>query len=41
VIVRPLGPWDCPHSIRVSVGTPEQNGRFLAALRHALDRVPA
>jgi histidinol-phosphate aminotransferase len=41
VIVRPLGPWDCPRSIRVSVGTPEQNGRFLAALRHALDRVPA
>lgn len=41
VIVRPLGPWGCPRSIRVSVGTPEQNRRFLAALKHALDRVPA
>ena len=41
VIVRPLGPWGCPNSIRVSIGTPEQNRRFLAALKHALDRVPA
>ena len=41
VIVRPLGPWGCPRSIRVSAGTPEQNQRFLAALKTALDRVPA
>ena len=41
VIVRPLGPWGCPRSLRVSVGTPEQNHRFLAALKHALDRVTA
>ncbi len=41
VIVRPLGPWGCPRSLRVSIGTPEQNQRFLAALKQALDRVPA
>jgi histidinol-phosphate aminotransferase len=41
IIVRPLGPWGCPRSLRVSVGTPSQNQRFLVALKHALDRVPA
>lgn len=41
VIVRPLGPWGCPHSLRVSVGTQEQNQKFLAVLKHALDGVPA
>src|SRR5512142_634923 len=34
VIVRPLtGAWGAPHAIRVSVGTPEQNERFMATLR--------
>lgn len=42
VIVRPLvGSWDCSNAFRVTVGTPEQNQKFLGALKHALERVPA
>ncbi len=34
VIVRPLnGPWGAPTAIRVTVGTPEQNEKFIAALK--------
>ena len=33
VIVQPLGMWGAPAAIRVSIGTPEQNIRFLKALR--------
>jgi len=36
VIVRPIGGYELPHHLRVSVGTPEENERFLAALRDAL-----
>jgi len=32
VIVRPLEPYDMPSWLRVSVGTPEENDAFLAAL---------
>jgi histidinol-phosphate aminotransferase len=32
VIVRPLDPYDMPSWLRVSVGTPEENAAFLAAL---------
>jgi histidinol-phosphate aminotransferase len=39
VIVRPLAAWGIPNAIRVTIGTPEQNQRFLAALKKAL--VPA
>jgi histidinol-phosphate aminotransferase len=35
VIVRPLGPG-LPDALRISVGTPEQNDRMLAALERAL-----
>jgi histidinol-phosphate aminotransferase len=35
VIVRPLGPWGIPTAIRVTVGTPEQNELFIAALARA------
>ena len=38
VIVRPLGPWGIPTGIRVTVGTPEQNERFIAALARAAER---
>ncbi len=39
VIVRPLtGAWGAPHAIRVSVGTPEQNERFMATLRKAMEQ---
>ncbi len=33
VIVRSLVPWGIPNGIRVTVGTPEQNERFVAALK--------
>jgi histidinol-phosphate aminotransferase len=33
IIVRPLGVWGSPQAIRVTVGTPEQNRRFIAALK--------
>ena len=36
VIVRPLAAWGIPNAIRVTIGTPEQNQRFLAALKKAV-----
>lgn len=33
IIVRPLGVWGSPQAIRVTVGTPEQNRKFIAALK--------
>ena len=36
VIVRPLEPFGAPGSIRVTVGTPEENAVFAAALQRAL-----
>jgi histidinol-phosphate aminotransferase len=33
VAVRPLGQWGAPNSIRVTIGTPEQNQAFLQAAR--------
>ncbi|MEI8130873.1 MAG: histidinol-phosphate transaminase [Leptolinea sp.] len=33
VIIRPLGPQGAPTCIRVSIGTPEQNERFLRAIK--------
>ncbi|HTK94809.1 MAG TPA: histidinol-phosphate transaminase [Terriglobales bacterium] len=38
VIVRSLVPWGIPNAIRVTIGTPEQNARFIAALAKASDR---
>jgi histidinol-phosphate aminotransferase len=38
VIVRPLGPWGIPTGIRVTIGTPEQNERFIAALARAAEK---
>jgi histidinol-phosphate aminotransferase len=36
VIVRPLGAFGAPESIRVTIGWPEENARFLEALAVAL-----
>jgi histidinol-phosphate aminotransferase len=36
VIVRPLGAFGAPESIRVTIGRPEENARFLEALAVAL-----
>lgn len=38
VIIRPLGPWGAPTAIRVTIGTPEQNGIFLHAFRKVMAR---
>jgi histidinol-phosphate aminotransferase len=38
VIVRPLAPFGAPGAIRVTVGTPEENELFVAALERVLDR---
>ena len=37
VIVRPLAGYDMPDHLRVTVGTPKENEKFLRALRTALD----
>lgn len=36
VIVRPLGNYDLPNHLRVTIGTEEENNRFLTALEEAL-----
>ncbi len=36
VIVRPVANYGLPHWLRVTVGLPEENARFLDALGHAL-----
>lgn len=36
VIVRSLVPWGSPNSLRVTVGTPEQNERFVEAFKAAM-----
>jgi histidinol-phosphate aminotransferase len=39
IIVRPLtGNWGAPQAIRVTVGTPEQNEKFLRALKAVMER---
>ena len=38
VIVRPVAGYGLPHHLRVTVGLPAQNERFLAALKRALER---
>jgi histidinol-phosphate aminotransferase len=36
VIVRPLASYGYPEHLRVSVGRPEENARFVEALRQVL-----
>ena len=36
VIVRPIAAYGMPHWLRVSIGLPEENARFIAALKQAL-----
>ena len=38
VIIRPLGPWGAPTAIRITIGTPEQNGIFLKAFKKVMER---
>jgi histidinol-phosphate aminotransferase len=37
VIVRPLAPWGAPTAIRITIGTPEQNGIFLNAFKKVME----
>jgi histidinol-phosphate aminotransferase len=39
VILRSLAPWGVPNAIRVSIGTPEENEIFVAALKKVMGRV--
>jgi histidinol-phosphate aminotransferase len=41
VIVRSLVPWDIPNGVRVTIGTPEQNQQFLAALKKVMRQAVA
>lgn len=41
IIVRPLGPFGLPHAVRVSVGLPEENALFVAALAEVLPQLDA
>ena len=36
VIVRPVGNYELPHWLRITVGLPRENERFLSALETAL-----
>jgi histidinol-phosphate aminotransferase len=40
VIVRPMGGYQLPEWIRISVGTPKENARCLEALKKVLESVP-
>lgn len=40
VIVRPVGVYGMPNHLRISVGLPEQNERFLSALAQVLEQGP-
>jgi histidinol-phosphate aminotransferase len=39
VIVRPMGGYQLPEWIRISVGTPQENERSLGALKNALEKL--
>jgi histidinol-phosphate aminotransferase len=41
VIVRPMGAFGAPGAIRVTVGTPEENEFFAAALGRVLSASPS
>ncbi len=36
VIVRPIANYGMPEYLRVTIGKPQENARFLAALEHAV-----
>ena len=40
IIIRPLGPWGAPDAIRVTIGTPEQNRKFVSAFRKVMEKIP-
>jgi len=38
VLVQPLGGWGAPNAVRVTLGTPEQNSRFIEVLSATIQR---
>jgi len=40
VIVRPMGAYQFPTALRVSIGLPQENARFLSALDQVLAEIP-
>ena len=40
VIIRPLGAWGAPTAIRITIGTPEQNGILMNAFKKVMARTP-
>jgi histidinol-phosphate aminotransferase len=40
VIVRPVGNYQLPNHLRITIGKPQENRRMLAALKHALSEQP-
>ena len=41
ILIRALGAWGAPTAIRVTIGTPEQNQRFLATFKKVMPRTPS
>lgn len=37
IIIRPGETWDCPNFIRVTIGTPYENEKFINALKEVLN----
>ncbi len=40
LLIRDMTPWKCPGCLRVSIGTPEENDRFVAALASVFAATP-
>ena len=36
VIVRPIGVYEMPNHLRVTIGTPDENERFIESLKRVL-----
>jgi histidinol-phosphate aminotransferase len=41
IIIRSLAPWGIPRGLRVTIGTPEQNQRFVEALKKTVGQAVA
>jgi histidinol-phosphate aminotransferase len=38
IIIRPLTAWGIPSAMRVTIGTPEQNQKFIAAFKKVMEK---
>jgi histidinol-phosphate aminotransferase len=39
MLIRPLGPWGSPTAIRITIGTPQENEKFLSAFSRVIARM--